>query len=229
MSALLAASRLPVLRGPFLGLVAAASVLVLTTAPLLDDGYGTPVLQGLALLLAAALTTTTDDPAGELLAAAPRTGRTRYLARLCVGLAVTVPLWAGAALLARWRLEQTPVAGLALQAAALAALGVAVGAVLRRRGHTHPSWLAMTGLLGAQLLLYSLGPAYAMFGGQHWGPPWEASLLRWAALLVLAVAVVSLALRDPWQGRSPQRPAGSSSADEDDTASRREHQAYAVR
>lgn len=226
MIALLAASRLPVLRGPFPGLVAASVVLVVVTVPVQDDGHATSVLQGVALLLAAALTTTADDPAGEVLAAGPRTLRARFLARVCVALAVAVPVWLGAVAVARWRLEPTPVAGLSLQAVALAALGLAVAGVLRRRGSTSPSWLAMTGLLGILLVLYSLGRTYSVFVAQPWGPPWEASLLRWAALLVLALAVLALALRDPWQDR-PRHPAAARPVSV--AASRREHQAHAVR
>lgn len=224
MSALLAASRLPVLRSPFPVLVAAAVVLVVATVPVMDDGHAPTVLQGVAILLAAALTTTADDPAGEVLDAGPRTLRARLLARVCIGLAVAVPVWLAAAAVARWRLEATPVAGLSLQAAALAALGLAVAGVLRRRGSTTPSWLAMTGLVGVVLLLHSLGRTHAVFVSQPWGPPWEASLLRWAALLVLAVAVLELALRDPWQDRQPAsaRPVAA-------RTSRREHQAHAVR
>jgi hypothetical protein len=206
VTALVAASRRPVLRGPFLGLLAAALVLVATTVPLLDDGHGTLVVQGVALLLAAALTTTADDPSGEVLAASPWTPRARVLARTTVGLVLTVPVWVTAVLLARWRFEHTPVAGLSLQAAALAALGLAIAAVVRRRGSTSPSWLAMVGLLGVLFLLYSLGSRYAVFGGQHWGPPWEASLLRWGSLLVLALAVLALAVRDPWQDHRPRAP-----------------------
>lgn len=202
MTALWNASRLPVLRRPFLGLVAVAILLVLVTVPVLDDGYATAVLQGVAVLLAAAMTATADDPSGEVLAASPWPRRTRFLVRVSVGLVVTVPVWLLACGLAQWRMEQTPVLGLSLQAAALAAVSLAIAAVLWSRGVMTPSWVAMTAVVGVGVLIHSLPRAYAMFGTQPWGPPWQAALLRWAALLVLACAVLSLAVRDPWATRT---------------------------
>lgn len=197
MRAVLAGSRLPVLRAPFLTLTAVAVVLVAGTVHLLDDGYALTVVRGVTVVLAAALALTTDDPAGEVLAAAPVPRATRTLARVAVGLAVVVPVWVVSVALARWRAEPTPVAGLALEAAALAVAAVAAGAVLRARGTTAPSWLALIALAAGMVALYTLPVRFGMAVTQTWGPPWQAAQLRWAAVLVLATAVLILALRDP--------------------------------
>lgn len=201
MTSVLTASRLPVLRAPFLALVGVALVLIVATVHVLDDGYALAVVRGVAAVLAAALAMTTDDPAGEVLAAAPVPRRTRTLARVAVGLAVAAPVWLGAVALARWRFEPTPVAGLALEAVAFATVAVAVGAVLRARGSLAPSWVAGIGVAAGTVVLYILPARYAMAVTQTWGPPWQAAQVRWAAVLVLATAVLALALRDPLAGR----------------------------
>lgn len=199
MTALVRASWRVVVRPHLLGPTGAALVLCLATVPVQDDGHAVLVLRGVGLLLAFALVAATDDPAAEVAAATPRTRAARTLTRLGVGLAVVVPVWVVAAVVARTRDAGTPVAGLVLEAVALAAVGVALGTGLRAwTGLATPSWVAATGLVVVALLADAAAPRrFALTPEQLWGPPWEASRLRWAALGALAVAVVALAVREP--------------------------------
>ena len=50
--------------------------------------------------------------------------------------------------------------------------------------------------------LHSLPREYRVFDPQPWGAPWEAAMLRWAALGMLALVVLGHALRDPARSRS---------------------------
>jgi hypothetical protein len=195
---LLAASWLAVRRAPLLVPVLAALALVAATVPVQDDGHAIQVLRGVGVLLAAGWLATMDDPAGEVAAGSPYPRAMRSLARMLAGLAVVVPVWLLAAATAQWRLAATPVLGLAVEAAALCAAGVAIGAGLRAwTGQHSPSYLAVIGLLATALSTGMLPRGWTMVQEQIWGPPWQAAQLRWAALLLVAVGVLVLALRDP--------------------------------
>jgi hypothetical protein len=75
---------------------------------------------------------------------------------------------------------------------------VAIGAGLRAwTGQHSPSYLAVIGLLATALSTGMLPRGWTMVQEQIWGPPWQAAQLRWAALLLVAVGVLVLALRDP--------------------------------
>lgn len=208
---LLRASWFAVRRPPLLVPVAAVLVLVAATAHVQDDGHAVLVLRGVGVLLACAWLTTMDDPAGEVVAASPYPRQVRALTRLAVAVPVVLPTWVLAAVVAQWRLPATPVLGLGLEALALAAAGLAIAAGLRAwAGHLTPSYLAVIGLLAVALGTGALPRGWTMVQEQTWGAPWQAAQVRWAALLLLGVALLAAAARDPLN--QPRRSAAVVSA-----------------
>jgi hypothetical protein len=198
---LLLASARAVRRAAVVGPLGAAVVLVGVATPVLDDGYAMPALRGVSALLAMAVLVTVDDPAGRVLAASPYPLRTRTLARLAAVLAAAVPVWLLAAAVVAWRAD-VPVGGLAVEAVALCGVGLAVaGTVAWVSGSLGPSFVAGPVLLGLLLLTYGLPRDWALVQSQTWGAPWVAAQLRWAALLLGAVGLLGLALRDPLEAR----------------------------
>jgi hypothetical protein len=195
---LLAASWFAVRRAPLLVPVLAAVVLVAATVHVQGDGHAVQVLRGVGVLLACGWLSSIDDPVGEVAAASPYPRPVRTLSRVAAGLLPVLPVWLAAAAVAQWRLPGTPVAGLGLEALALGAAGLAIAAGLRAwTGHLTPSYLAVVGLLGLALSTSALPRGWAMLQEQLWGPPWQAAQLRWAALLLVAVGILALAVRDP--------------------------------
>lgn len=188
-----------VVRRPALVVPAAlALVLVLGTAPALDDGYGLRVLRGVGVLLACAWVTTTDDPSGEVLAGSPYPRAVRSVTRFLAGGAAVGAAWLVAAAVVQWRAPEVPVLALGVEFLALAAVGLGLGATLRAwRDQQHPAYTAVVGLAVLAFLSSALPRWYALQQSQTWGPPWEAAQVRWAAVLLVAVGVLGLALRDP--------------------------------
>jgi hypothetical protein len=168
---------------------------MVTTAPALDDGYALQVLRGVSVLLACALVASSDDPSGEVLAASPYPRSVRTAARALARAAVVVPAWALAAALAEWRAPYLPVLGVAIEALALGAVGLAIGGGLRswRDQHT-PSFLAALGVVGFAFSTSAAPRWYALQQAQTWGPPWEATL---AGALLVELGIAVLAALDP--------------------------------
>jgi hypothetical protein len=192
-------------RGPaFLVAVALAAVLVGATAGVLDDGYGLRVLRGAGVLLACAWALTTDDPAGEVAGATPYGRPRRTLARVAVAVAVLVPVWTVLAAFVQWRDSAVPVLAVGVETLALGVLGVAFGAGLRAWRDMHrPAGAAALGVVAVAFLTSALPRWYALQQTQTFGPPWEAARIRWAALLLVALGMLAVALRDPLT-RSPR-------------------------
>jgi hypothetical protein len=175
----------------------AALVLTLATLPW-QDYYGSRVLHGVAVLLACALVAATDDPAGEVVAAAPAPRHVRTLTRVLAALAVVVPVGIVAVVVARLRSPFVPLEVTVLELVGYAALGVALGTALRAwAGLLRPSYAAVVGVLLLALATYALPRGWVVVDPQPWGRPYDAALIRWAGLIVLALGVVGLALRDP--------------------------------
>jgi len=195
--ALLGAAWLAVGRPPLLVPAAAALVLTLATVPW-QDVYGSRVVHGVAILLACALVAATDDPAGEVVAAAPVPRHVRTLSRVLAVLAVVVPVAVVAVVVARLRSPFVPVGVTVLELVGYAALGVALGTALRAwAGLLRPSYVAVVGVLLLALGTYALPRGWVMLEPQPWGRPYDAAVIRWAGLIVLALGVMGLALRDP--------------------------------
>ena len=198
VTSLLAASWWLVLRPGLLVPAGAALVLVLATAPVLDDGWALQVLRGVGVLLACAWVTATDDPAAEVVCASPYPRPIRTLARIGASFPPLLAVWAVAGVVVQVRVPEVPVLGLAVEALALGLLGLAVGAGLRAWNDLHrPAHAAALALV---LLAFAVSAAprwYALHQTQTWGPPWEAAQVRWWALALVAGGVLALALHDP--------------------------------
>jgi hypothetical protein len=176
----------------------AALALLVVLVPSLDDGHGLIVLRGTAVLVAGALLLSLDDPSGELLAASPYSIRTRTWARLVTGLPGVLAVWAAALVLVAARSDGVPLAGASLEALAVTTSGLALAAGLRAwRGLLTPSHVACVGLVVLVVLGWFLPRWYAVDQAQTWGPPWQAAQIRWAAVAVVAGALLSAALLDP--------------------------------
>jgi hypothetical protein len=95
---------------------------------------------------------------------------------------------------------------------ALGVVGLALGAGLRAwRDVHHPAHLAVVGLVAVTFLSAAAPRWYALQQSQTWGPPWEATRIRWAAVLLVGTGVVLLALRDPLvRGRDDVGPRSTS-------------------
>lgn len=179
--------------------VAAAGLLTAVSLALMEVDYQAfRLMHGVGLILACAWVAAVDDPAGEVTAASPYSRAQRTNTRLLAAGAVVVPAWVGCATAVALVVPVTPVLDFGLEGLALAALGQALGAGLRAwRGIHLPAHFAAFGLLALALLANLLPGTYVMIQTQTWGPQWEASLVRWAALALVGVGMLGLALRDP--------------------------------
>jgi hypothetical protein len=195
---LLAGSWQALARPPLLVPVGLAAALPLLAYRVLDDGYATQVLLGVAMILACVLAASADDPAHEVAAASPYPRSVRCAARLMVGLGLATPIAILALLLAEHQAAEIRFGGTALQAAAFLAVGPAVGfGVWAWTDITQATHVATVAVLCVCLGMWAIPDTWAVVGIQPWGPPWEAVLIRWGALVLFALAVVVAAWRDP--------------------------------
>jgi hypothetical protein len=197
-----------VVRGPALAApVVLALGLVAATVPVLDEGYGLRVLRGAGVLLACAWAVSLDDPAGEVTAATPYPRAVRTLARVAVASGPLLVAWLAAVSVLGWRAPEVPAGAVSVETFALGVVGLALGAGLRAwRDVHHPAHLAVVGLVAVTFLSAAAPRWYALQQSQTWGPPWEATRIRWAAVLLVGTGVVLLALRDPLvRGRRRRR------------------------
>lgn len=195
---LLRGSLLPVRQPTVLAPAAAALALPVLMVGVLDTGGVLTILRWTGVLLVCVLIAAVDDPSGEVLAASPYSRAARTCARLALAAAFAVPAWALAAALVDWREPWFPLLPLALEALALATVGVALAAGLRAWRDLHrPSHVAAMLLLAVVVLAETLPRWYDVMAVQTWGPPWQAAHVRWAALGLLGLAACASALRDP--------------------------------
>jgi hypothetical protein len=199
---LLSASWRAVARPPLLIPVAVAALLALATVPLLDDGYADRVRIGVAMVLACAWAATADDPAHEVAAASPYAPWRRCAARLLIGLVVVVPVGVLVVAVGELQAGATRSTGAALQVLALLVVGPAIGFGLWAwAGLSEPAYIATVGVLCCMLALWFLPNTWTVVDAQPWGPPWEAVVIRWGALLLLGIAALAWAWRDPAERR----------------------------
>lgn len=184
-----------------------ALVLLLVTLRGLDTpGTALQVLQGLSVLLAATLALAVDEPAAELLDATATPFAVRVARRLAVVSVLVVPLWLLGLLLVTVRGAGLPALGTSLAALALVALALAVAAALRRwRRNPQPGVLTGGVLVGFLVAADQLPRGLALLPFQVWGPPWEVTQLRFAALLLACACVLLVALSDPATARGTRR------------------------
>lgn len=200
---LLVASWMVVRHSTLLVPVGVALLLVAVTVPVLDDGHAANVLRGAGVLLACAWAVSMDDPCGEVLGAAPYPRWLRSVGRVLAASVVILPAWVLAAATVEVRASGTPVLGFGLHALALATVGVAIGAGARAwRGLLAPSHFVVPAVVLVAVCADGLPRWYAMSPLQTWGPPWEATQIRWAAVLLFGLALALLAWRDPMSRRA---------------------------
>jgi hypothetical protein len=203
-------------------LLAPAAVAVAAGAALtiLDAGWAPRVLRAAGVLSAVAMTAATDDPCGEPAAASPYPRWLRSLARVAGAAAVVVPGWALVAGVVAVRAD-VPLAVPALQALGLGAVGLAVGAGLRAWRDVHaPGYAAALGVLALAVATQLLPPWYALEPVQGWGPPWQATELRWLGVLMVAGGALAVALRDPLGRPADRGPGAAQPASSPATAAR---------
>lgn len=186
---------LPLRHSPYPAALGVAALLPAVTWGLLDGGSALTILRWTAISLGVALACAIDDPAGDVAEGTPVHRWQRLGARVLLGGigVVVVGLAAGLAVHARQPLF--PVGSMAVEAVALSAVGVALAVVLRvAQGIHQPAHLAALALLAVTALLGALPRLYGVMGEQTWGPPWEASRLRWTGLALVAVGIAWLGM-----------------------------------
>lgn len=203
---LLRAAVLPLRHSMLPAVLVAAVLLPVATFDWLDSERALVVLRWLGVLLTVGWLSAVDDPAGEVVAASPYPRALRTFARVLLAGVLVVPAWAWAALLVHLRQPFFPILSVSLEALALAVAGIAVATGLRAWRDVHlPAQLASLGVLAFFALAAGLPRRYALQVDQTWGPPWTATHLRWIAVLLLGLAVVAVALRDPLAARAARR------------------------
>jgi hypothetical protein len=153
---------------------------------------GVGPLRAVALILALGSGLALDDAAAATLQASPYPLVRRVGLRIACTLAFVAPLWTIA--VGRQRPGVALAAGLTVELAAGLAVVWAAGAWARRRG-IHEPGAATAPVLLALVFFGALFPRTRLLAGP--GPYWLAGHVSWAAVLVLATAVLALATRDP--------------------------------
>jgi hypothetical protein len=154
-------------------------------------------LRIVALLLAVGVGFALDDQTRPTVAAVPTPLWWRIVVRL-IGVAAPATLaWCASLAWVGWRVHgDLPAATLTLEAAALAALVLAVaGGLARWRSTSEPGAVTAPAMLALGLILPQLPRRVALVVPP--GPAWDPAHVRWAVLLTIAVAVLALSLRDP--------------------------------
>jgi hypothetical protein len=195
---LLAASWPVVAQPPVLVPVGLAVLLTLATVPHLDSGHADQVRIGVATVLACALAATAEDPAPEVTAAAPRPRWVPCVTRLLLGLALVLPIAILTLTLTVHQDATTPTHGAGVQVLAVLMIGPTLGFGVWAWGNVaQPTYAAMIGVICFALVLWLLPATWSVLQYQEWGPPLEAALIRWSALVLLGCALVLSAWRDP--------------------------------
>lgn len=165
------------------------------------------MLRAVGLVLAAGMAFALDDRTRPTMAAVPTPLWWRAAVQL-IGVAAPAALaWCAALVWMERRVDgAVPAAGLSLEAMTLAAVVLAVaGGLARWRGITDPGTVTAPAMLALGLLLPQLPGRVALVILP--GPGWDSAHVRWALLLAVAFAALTLSLRDPAASRP--RPWGS--------------------
>jgi hypothetical protein len=179
--------------GPMGGAVAASSVLITT----LGRGASTLPLQMTAFLLGAAAAFAVDDPAGESLAASPRSLWSRRVVRLAVVVPVTGIIWF-LALLADP--PESAGEGLALTATSVGFLGLGLGAAAagcRVAGWTLGGTIAGPSLVVVVILSSTLPPGWRPLPTGDVPGGFPVICARWAVAALVGLVALRLASADP--------------------------------
>lgn len=194
-----------------LGGAAAAQLVLWAAKGELSKGGPIPLLpmRLAAVLLCLGAAFVLDDDAGATVEAAVASLMLRRGLRLAltvpvVGIAWGAALWAASRLAASGRgtgsvaPPSLPVAGLAIEAAALLGVTLAAGAVATRSlGHGKGGVAAGPTLLAFVMAVLSLGRYWPLFPAASSEPGWAAAHARWALVLVAATIVLAAFSLDP--------------------------------
>lgn len=192
---LLRASWRAVAQPPLLVPVALSALMIAAAALFLDPEHAERMRVAVAAVLACGLATTAEDPTAEVAAASPYPRWLRCAARLSIGFMLVLPMAVVAITLfdpdSAWT-------GGTLQMLAILLGGPAIGFALWAWADlAQPAYAAMAGALCWSLAIWALPAAWSIVGIQPWGPPWDAVLVRWTALILLGVAIMLTTWRDP--------------------------------
>lgn len=197
-NALLTASWRVVARPPLLIPVGFALLLIAATWPWLDDGYAARVRVVVTIVLACGLAASADDPVSEVVAASPYPRALRCAMRLLVGLSLVLPAAALSLLLVEQQVSATPSTEVIVQVLALLIVGPAIGFGMWAWGDvTQAKYAATAGVLCFSFALWALPATWSVIKVQPWGPPWEGMLIRSGALVLLGLAILTAAWREP--------------------------------
>jgi hypothetical protein len=185
---------------PALGaLVLTAALLAWALPDLVTPDGAVVLLRFIAVLLAVGAAFAFDDAALQLVSAVPLSLAQRLSLRAAVITLATVPAWCVAVVLTSQALATMPdglISGVTLEFGCLQVIGMAIAAsVMRCAGIPEPGIFAGPGLIGLMMGLMLLPARWQLLG--MLGPNWSAAHRRWTCLLIIAVAVLILAARDP--------------------------------
>lgn len=180
----------PLLHSPYPAVLTVAALLPVVTWGMLDGASAMTILRWTAICLGIALACAIDDPAGEVADGAPMRRWQRLGGRVLLGAIGVVLVAVAAGFAVHTRQPGFPVSSIAVEAIATGAAGVALAVVLRVERNIHqPAHLAALGMLALMALLSALPRLYGVMEEQTWGPPWEASRLRWTGLALIAAGI----------------------------------------
>lgn len=176
-----------------------AALMTAATMVFLGPEHAERMRIGVAAVLACALAATAEDPADEIAAASPCPRWMRCATRLSIGIALALPLAVVAVTLFDPGNGRTGEA--AVQTLAIMLAGPAIGFGMWKWGNlAQPAYAALVGVACWSLASWSIPAAWSIVGIQPWGPPQEAALIRWSALILLSLAVALATWRDPSDG-----------------------------
>jgi len=171
------------------------------------DALGSALLmvRAIAVLLALGAVFVLDDAAAVSVAASPTPLWWRRMLRCGVAIVFVLPAWAAVLAYAHWQQPELPWLRLTLELAVLVTFGLAVGgAATRWLDASDTGMTAALAVLGFTFIGAHLPLRFALFAAPR-SPPWQASTLRWAGVLIAAVAVIVATTRDPARARPTAR------------------------
>jgi hypothetical protein len=178
-----------------------AGIAVMVAAVLLEDDLGAPTLANLVRLAAVCTAVGAafllDDPAARTIRTVPVPLMVRTFVRVAVALPVLGGGWAVAAVVADRDSDGLPLAGLALEAAAIGAVTLAVAAarLYAGDGSDNPAGpLAAGAVLVIAVMAVFLNRPVVWFAAPD-DPGWGVAHRWWAAVLAAAVVLIAVICR----------------------------------
>jgi hypothetical protein len=152
-----------------------------------------------AVLLALGAVFVLDDAAAVTVAAFPTPLWWRRMLRFGLAAVFVLPAWAAVLAYAYSQQPELPWPRLTLELTVLVTFGFAIGdAAARWLDVNEPGMTAALAVLGFTFIGLHLPMRIGLFAMPD-SPDWEPSTLRWAGVLIVAVAVLLATIRDPGQ------------------------------